>query len=468
MRLQLLGTGSADRWPNPYCACASCVWARDSAALRDRTSVLIDDTLLIDPGPDAGGRGVDLSGVGVVLVTHAHPDHLDPAFLLAWTWARLATGPTQPLLVAGPAEAIAACRGWVAPDSPIEFREVRTGDTFVAGRHTVTALPAAHSTSGGTSHDGTALLFQVEDAGGRVLYATDTAALPHDQLSGRYDVVLLEQTFGMRTDHGTAHLDLPGFGREVARLRADGRIDSHSRVVAVHLSHHNGPDLADHLGLIGAELLADGTVITVGEPAHAGPSSDRASTPRRTLVTGGARSGKSHYAEALARAHPGPVTYVATGPSGEDDPDWQARIETHRRRRPPGWRTVETTDLAAALDEQPRDTLVLVDCLTLWLMAVLDTAGWDDAHAAAAAVDTALAELLTAVADAAADVVLVTNEVGSGIVPEHPSGRLFRDQLGRVNVALAAACTDVVLVSAGLPLTLKKPENEEPTWTTTT
>ena len=263
MRLLLLGTGSADRWPNPYCACASCAWARRTGALRDRTSVLIDDTLLVDPGPDAGARGVDLSGVRTVLVTHAHPDHLDPAFLLAWTWAaRQQANPGRTLVVAGPAEAIEACRSWVSPDSPVEFRDVRAGDTFVSGRHTVTALPAAHSTTGGARYDGTALLYQVEDATARALYATDTAELPHDQLSGRYDVVLLEQTFGPLTGHGTAHLDLPRFGQEVARLRADGRVDHSSRVVAVHLSHHNGPDLADQLGRHGAELLPDGATIT--------------------------------------------------------------------------------------------------------------------------------------------------------------------------------------------------------------
>ena len=161
----------------------------------------------------------------------------------------------------------------------------------------------------------------------------------------------------------------------------------------------------------------------------------------RILVTGGVRSGKSRHAESLLT---GSVRYVAPGPE-RDDADWAARIAGHRARRPATWETVETRDLAVAL---ATDAPVLVDCLGTWLTGVIDEAGrWDDAQDDLAAwveglVDEAVAAMRT-------DVVLVTNEVGLGVVPEHRSGRLFRDLLGSVNQRFGAACDEVHLVVAG-------------------
>ena len=454
MRVDLLGTGSADRWPNPWCRCDRCQWAREARVLRSRTSALVDGCLLIDPGPDAGSGGVDLSGVRTVLITHDHPDHLDPAFLLAWSWA---SGPR--LRVAGPRQAIERCRQWVGPDARVEFRELAAGDSLAvdgaAGVLRVRALPAAHSTRGGREHDGTALLFEIAGDDATLLYATDTAALPHADLAGPYDVVLLELTFGDTTDHASAHLDLPSFGHEVARLRADGRLATDARVIAVHLSHHNPIDLPQRLAGIGAEVVRDGTVLQIGPAGRRGG--------RRLLVTGGARSGKSHHAESLMDGR-APVTYVATAPTYPDDPEWVERIARHRHRRPPAWRLSETAQVADMLrDAEPEET-ILVDCLTLWVTATVDRAdAWEDATAAEAAVGEALAELLDSLATTQADVVLVTNEVGSGIAPATTSGRLFRDLLGRVNSAVAAACDDVEIVTSGIPRTLKGR-----TWTSST
>jgi adenosylcobinamide kinase/adenosylcobinamide-phosphate guanylyltransferase len=446
MHIDLLGTGSADRWPNPWCACDRCAWARDSGVHRARTSALVDGVLLIDPGPDAGSGGVDLSGVRTVLVTHGHPDHLDPAFLLAWSWAG-----SQPLLVAGPPDALDRCRPWVGPSAPVVFRPLSAGDVIDTGGHRVRALRAAHSTLTGADHDGTALLYEV-DGDGRLLYATDTAGLPHGELVGRYDAVLLECTFGDTPDHGTAHLDLPSFGHEVARLRAAGRLAEGARVVAVHLSHHNPTDLADRLVAVGAEVLPDGTAVEVGALARPGAPGG---PPRRLLITGGARSGKSARAEALAAGRPG-VAYVATAPAWPDDPEWVARVALHRARRPAAWQVHETADVARVLRSAAPGQCVLVDCLALWVTALVDAAAaWDDPDAAAVVLDEHLRILREALAGCAADVVLVTNEVGSGVVPDTSSGRLFRDLLGRVNVALAAACDDVEVVVAGIPQMLK-------------
>ena len=164
----------------------------------------------------------------------------------------------------------------------------------------------------------------------------------------------------------------------------------------------------------------------------------------RVLVTGGVRSGKSRHAESLFAGEPA-VRYVAPGPR-VDDADWAARIATHQARRPSTWETVETRDLASALAGCA--TPVLVDCLGTWLTGVIDDAGrWDDEQDDLAAwVDRLVGE---AVAAMTGDVVLVTNEVGLGVVPAHRSGRLFRDLLGSVNQRFGAACDVVHLVVAG-------------------
>ena len=168
----------------------------------------------------------------------------------------------------------------------------------------------------------------------------------------------------------------------------------------------------------------------------------------RVLVTGGVRSGKSTHAEQLYDGVDG-VRYVAPGPA-HDDADWAARVAAHRARRPASWSTVESHDLGSALaTPEP----VLVDCLGTWLTAVVD-----DAAAWEAPSDEVLALVEAKVAEALAvlggRVVLVTNEVGLGVVPEHRSGRLFRDLLGTVNQRFAAVCDEVHLVVAGRVLRL--------------
>lgn len=171
----------------------------------------------------------------------------------------------------------------------------------------------------------------------------------------------------------------------------------------------------------------------------------------KVLVTGGVRSGKSRHAESLLT---GAVTYVAPGPT-HDDADWAARIADHQARRPAAWTTLETHDLAAAL-RSPGP--VLVDCLGTWLTAVMDERGLWEASAsdAASAVAALVTDAVTALRarEVAEDVVLVTNEVGLGVVPSHRSGRLFRDLLGTVNQGFAAACDEVHLVIAGRVLVL--------------
>jgi adenosylcobinamide kinase/adenosylcobinamide-phosphate guanylyltransferase len=170
------------------------------------------------------------------------------------------------------------------------------------------------------------------------------------------------------------------------------------------------------------------------------------------LVLGGARSGKSLHAEGLLGADR--ATYVATGRRDPNDTEWEARIAKHLARRPPGWVTVEPDDVAAVLlAASQEDPPIVVDDLATWLTGVLDdTGGWDGSLEPAR---NACARLAEAVGACAAELVLVSAEVGLGVVPSTRSGRVFRDELGALNAALADRCTEVVLLVAGLPLRLK-------------
>ena len=176
-------------------------------------------------------------------------------------------------------------------------------------------------------------------------------------------------------------------------------------------------------------------------------------TPDLTFVLGGARSGKSAYAERLAAALARPVTYVATA-CGTDD-EFAARIALHRARRPAHWRLVEAgADLAGAVADADRaDGCLLVDCLTLWMATLLCPADGSTppAHAHMPRVE-ALADALGA---ARGQVIVVSNEIGLGVVPLGAMTRHYVDELGRLNQRVASLARNVTLMVAGLPLSLK-------------
>ena len=166
--------------------------------------------------------------------------------------------------------------------------------------------------------------------------------------------------------------------------------------------------------------------------------------PLTTLVLGGARSGKSAYAEALFDGMPS--LYLATGQAL--DGEMAERIDNHRRRRGQQWSTLEEPlELPESLDGVLRpDRPVLVDCLTLWISNLMQ---------AERDVERALGRLCEVLAHPAGPVVLVSNEIGMGLVPDNILARAFRDHQGRVNQRVAAICRRVVFVAAGLPLVLK-------------
>lgn len=173
------------------------------------------------------------------------------------------------------------------------------------------------------------------------------------------------------------------------------------------------------------------------------------SLPAVTLVLGGAASGKSRYAEGLVETAPGKHIYIATATAG--DAEMSDRIRRHRERRGSDWETVEEPhDLADALRRHAvPNSAVLVDCLTLWL---------SNRMSVEADIDAELRGLADSLAETKAPVVLVSNEVGQGIVPDNELARAFREQAGRMHQHIAEVAESVILVTAGLPLVLKPGE----------
>ncbi|MEU8590761.1 bifunctional adenosylcobinamide kinase/adenosylcobinamide-phosphate guanylyltransferase [Streptomyces sp. NPDC048664] len=398
MDTTLLGTGAPEGLPRPDCPCAACARALGEDA-RAATSVLVDGTLLLDLTPGAAfaaaRAGRSLSGVRQVLLTHPHD---------------------------GPPIEVPA--GLPAPVRVPDGREL----TLLTG-HKVRALAMDAPGTGYavTGPDGLRLLYL--PPGG--------APAGLEEPTAPYDMVLA---------------DAVGRPDALARLRAVGALAPTTDVVAVHLGHDvpPGAELRRRLAAAGARAVPDGTTLEVGS------YEDVPDVPRRTLVLGGARSGKSVEAERRLEAFPD-VLYVATGGTRGGDTEWAARVATHQDRRPGSWRTTETCDLVPLLkaDGPP----LLIDCLSLWLTDAMDAVGaWDDAEWAGGgerALRARVEELTTAVRDTRRTVVAVSNEVGSGIVPATASGRRYRDELGRLNAAFAVECEQVLLVVAGQALALR-------------
>mgnify|MGYP000633512788 CR=1 FL=1 len=166
------------------------------------------------------------------------------------------------------------------------------------------------------------------------------------------------------------------------------------------------------------------------------------------LVTGPARSGKSEWAENLAAQSALKVVYVATAAICLEDQDWQARILTHQKRRPPEWQTLHVpVEIAQTIQSQPQSVCLLIDSLGTWLANVLeqDACLWTNT----------LQQLLKSLQQAECHIIMVGEETGWGVVPAYPLGRLFRDRMGELVRQVGAISDQVYLVSAGYALNLK-------------
>ncbi len=421
MEVTLLGTGGPQGLPESGCPCAACAMARGERT-RAATAVLVDGTLLLDltPGlPFAAARaGHALGGVRQVLLSHPH--------------------------AGGPMEVPA---GLPRPGRVPEGRELAL---LTGHRVRAVAMDAPGTGYEVLGPDGSRLLYLPPDAA--------PAGLPTHQ--DPYDLVLADVV--RRPD-------------ALARLRATGGVGAATDVIAVHLGHEvpPGAELRRRLAAAGARALPDGARVGAGAygssdggtgqgtPNVAGVAAlpyvpDVPVVPRRTLVLGGARSGKSFEAERRLETFPD-VLYVATGGVRGGDPEWTARVSVHRERRPGSWQTTETCDLVPLLDTQ--GPVLLVDCLSLWLTTMMDEVGaWDDAEWSGGGereLRRRVAALTDAVRRTSRTLVAVSNEVGSGIVPATASGRRYRDELGRLNAAFAAECEHVLLVVAGQAVVLR-------------
>jgi adenosylcobinamide kinase/adenosylcobinamide-phosphate guanylyltransferase len=177
---------------------------------------------------------------------------------------------------------------------------------------------------------------------------------------------------------------------------------------------------------------------------------------RLTFILGGARSGKSTHAQRLAAERGNDVLYVATAEAGDDE--MAARIAAHRAERPAHWRTLEAPrQVGSAIRVVAGDAgVVLIDCLTLLANNVIAPLPEPvTAEAAEAALNAEVDELLAAYSESEAEWIVISNEVGLGLVPPYPLGRAYRDALGRANQRLAAAADEVVFMVAGLPMQVK-------------
>ncbi len=222
-------------------------------------------------------------------------------------------------------------------------------------------------------------------------------------------------------------------------LRARGLVNRATRVVAVGVDHRvrSEAEFERRLGYWGATQVPDGAVLETSE--RVGHDFAR---PHRTIVLGGTRSGKSEEAE-MRLAGEADVLYVATGDVHGDE-EWTNRIAAHRDRRPAHWRTRETRDLEDVLAGETG--AVLIDGLGTWLAGVFDDlAAWEDPGRIRGACDG----LVAAWRGTRARVVMVSDEVGLGVIPDHASGRIFRDALGELNRRLADESEEAALVVAG-------------------
>jgi adenosylcobinamide kinase / adenosylcobinamide-phosphate guanylyltransferase len=271
--------------------------------------------------------------------------------------------------------------------------------------------------------------------GERLLYPAGPGAVPDPpDGAGRYDV---------------AFADLLGDPAQLGGLRARGLITADTITLVAFADHRVGSvaELGRRCAFWQAGVADDQVTVTTDRSAEGFEDlfTGVRRWPWRVLVLGGARSGKSERAELRLAGEPD-VTYVATGSDGAGDPDWAARVAAHRARRPAWWRTAETCDLAGVL-ARARGA-VLIDGIGTWLAAAMDECGaWDGDGAGLLA--ARVAELVAAWRQTRGYVVAVSDEAGMGVVPATSAGRLFRDELGRLNQALAAESEETELILAG-------------------
>jgi phosphoribosyl 1,2-cyclic phosphate phosphodiesterase len=286
MKIRFLGTSAAGGFPNPHCRCENCVAARAEGgrSLRQQSSALINDDLLIDLGPDVSSavlmQGIDLSHVAYVLQTHPHDDHLLTLHVAARA-ADWAAKNAVPLRWYGSEQTLmrleAAARKYsvtrAEPGTPMEpahgklaLTPIRQGQEYTFGDYRVQTVTANHDPSVDP------MLFAIEWRGRRLFYGTDTSSLADDtwprlaDLGWTFDLVVFDHNDGFLRPTSATHMGSAGMLREVERMRALGLISSTTQVLGTHLGHHsNGPHSieAARAAELGYQIAWDGLVIEV-------------------------------------------------------------------------------------------------------------------------------------------------------------------------------------------------------------
>jgi len=344
--------------------------------------------------------------------------------------------------------------GPAAGDGPGPAVVLSPGERAEVGRTRIAALPAGDAAAGPPARPaGDPAVLVVVTPGLRLLWAPDTGPLPETTVRALEGAGLDLAVLDSRAPDGRC--DPAAFGHRLSRLRGVGALRDGARTVAAGLCHEGaGPErLARALEPWGAQVLPDGAVLT-GPGAVPGIEVPR--PPARTLVLGGASSGKSALAEELLAAEP-LVVYAATGPRpGPADPQWSRRVAVHRERRPPWWTTLESSDVPGLLSEPGPP--VLLDSVGTWLTATMGRRGaWDDEPGWERRTREEMERMRVAWRGSARRVVAVCEDVGSGVVPATAAGRGFRDLAGRLGTALADESELVLLCVAGRAVRLDAP-----------
>ncbi len=284
MRIEFLGTAAAEACPNPFCNCENCQQARvlGGKNIRKRASLLINDDLIIDFGPDihtaTAVSGRSFAGVRYALQTHPHYDHLCSSTFYMRSNSTLPEG-IAPMIYACSAGTVAELDRVVyngahsfldedvRSEHSMEFLIIHPWQSFALSHYQVHTVAANHATA-----DVEPMLFAIRDTrdGGTVFYGTDTGSLPADTWprlhaqEWRFDVLILDHTRGYRTDLAM-HLGEKGFITEVAAARQAGVIDDQSKIIATHFAHHSHrshEELANRCATNGYEPAWDGLAIT--------------------------------------------------------------------------------------------------------------------------------------------------------------------------------------------------------------
>jgi len=284
MLITFLGTSAANAYPEAFCMCKNCKKARalGGESLRKRSSVLVNDDLLIDLGPDimtsSQMHGISLTKVGYCLQTHPHSDHLDLSHLLSRSPGYGVEGAPRLHFYASRETIARAAETFerdlsshklLSPDTPkllnLEIHTIEPLQPFSFGTYRVIAFPANHAHSMG------AMLYSVESEGGTLFYGTDTAVLPEEiwkAFAGfdmRFDAVILDHTYGPEepgSDHLCAHDVIAHF----TRMRKLGLLKPRARLLATHIAHEGNPPhpvLGDFASLNGYEIAFDGLVCQI-------------------------------------------------------------------------------------------------------------------------------------------------------------------------------------------------------------